>query len=83
MLAGHNHRLPHIERPGGAQIIEPEIDIGAVALRRLAAAERALRHQNFRRHLMRAAQCEPLLFEQFAHARQEVIVAAPVGGEDL
>ncbi len=51
---------PDIERAGGAQIVEPERDIGAVALGRLHAAERAFRHQDFRRDLMRAAQGETL-----------------------
>ena len=63
VLAGDDDRLADIERPGGAQVIEAKRDIGTVALRRLHAAERAFRHQDFRRHFMRAEQPKAVLLE--------------------
>ena len=83
VLAGHHHGLPDVEGSAGAQIIEAQIDIGAVALGRLHVPERAFRHQDFWRDLVRATQGETFPLEHPAHAGQKVIVAAAVSGDDL
>ena len=81
--AADHHRLPDVERSGGAQIIEAERDIGAVALGRLRAGERARRRQDIGRHLMGAAQVEAALLDQPADAREQVVVAAAKGADNV
>ena len=64
MMARDHHGLADIERAGRAQIRRGLRDIGAVALRRLHAAERTVRHQDLRRDLVGAEQPKAVLLEQ-------------------
>ncbi len=75
-IVGNHDRLTDVERAGRAKQRQSALDVGAVDCARLAAAQRALRHQDFGRHLMRAEHAETLLLEHLGDARQQMVVAA-------
>src|SRR5215475_5585033 len=82
VAAGHDDGLPDVEPPGSAQIVEAEINIGAVAFRYRDASESALGHENFRRNLMSADQVQTFILEHLAHARQQMIVTTTIRRQD-
>ena len=71
-----DHRLADIKRASCRQNRKTPRDVGAVACAWRVAADHALRHQNLGRHLVGANEPEPVVFEDAAQRRQEVVVAA-------
>ena len=67
---------PTSKRPDRAQHSSPRAMSARSRADGRICAKRAFRHQDFRRHLMRAEQAEAVLLEHARHAGQQMIVAA-------
>ncbi len=75
MTVRDHHRLADIERPDRAQHFEAQADIGHIPFRWRDLPERAFRHQNFGRDLMRSQQTKAVIFQHPRHPGEQMIVA--------
>ena len=82
MTIGDHRRLADIERPERANELEPVCNVGAITRRRRIAAERACRHDDFRRHLFDADDPQAALLEQGGDAGKQPVVAAAKDASD-
>ena len=72
----NHHRLADVERSGRPQEFQPALDVGKINGTRPVPSQRALRHQDARRNLVRTQNVETSLFEDVDDAVKEVAVAA-------
>ena len=63
MVIGNDHRLANVEGAGGIEQRKAASDIGTLLLTGHAGAERARRHQEFGRDILRPQQTKAVLLE--------------------